>query len=319
MGFLNRGEAVHIPSVTELPAEALVEKSLMESHQTQSFISVPMVSGSVLIGFLGVDSVRQARSWSEDVIRLLKIAAGSFANALRHKWDGEALQRANLELEKKVEERTRELRKKQSQLVQSEKMASLGQLVAGVAHEINTPLGALRSNVDISRRLIGRVQKILSDGDSQREDLAKHFKQILDLNIINETDTKRILTIVDSLRRFARLDEAELDEVDIHEGIENTLTLVWHEFKTRIEVQKDYGDIPRINCLLNRLKQEFMNLLVNAAHAIQGQGQILIGTRLENESSIIEIRDTGVAFRRRISNVSSIPDSPPNSLASGLV
>jgi len=107
--------------------------------------------------------------------------------------------------------------------------------------------------------------------------------------------------------------------VDIHEGIENTLTLVWHEFKTRIEVQKDYGDIPRINYFLNRLKQAFMNLLVNAAHAIQGQGQILIGTRLENESSIIEIRDTGVAFRRRISNVSSIPDSPPNSLASGLV
>ncbi len=155
MRFLNRGEAVHIPSVAELPAEAPVEKSLMESHQTQSLISVPMVSGSVLIGFLGVDSVRQARSWSEDVIRLLKIDAGSFANALRHKWDGEALQRANLELEKKVEERTRELRKKQSQLVQSEKMASLGQLVAGVAHEINTPLGGSEVTSTFPGALLG--------------------------------------------------------------------------------------------------------------------------------------------------------------------
>ena len=299
MGFLYRGEAVHIPSVAELPPEAAAERSLMESHQTQSVICVPMVSSSVLIGFLGVDSVRRARSWSEDVIRLLKIAGESFANALQHKWDGEALQRANEELEKKVEERTRELRQKQAQLVQSEKMASLGQLVAGVAHEINTPLGALRSNVDISRRLVGRVQNLLSNRDSQsvqHEKLSRHFKQILELNTINETATARILTIVDSLRRFARLDEAELDEVDIHEGIENTLTLVRHELKTRVEVQKDYGDIPRINCFPNQLNQAFMNLLVNAAHAIQGQGQILIRTRLENEFAIIEIRDNGIGI-----------------------
>lgn len=299
MGFLHRGEAVHIPSVAELPPEALAEKSLMESHQTQSLISVPMVSRRALIGFLGVDSVRQAGSWSEDVIRLLKIAGESFANALQHKRDGEALQRANEDLERKVEERTRELRQKQAQLIQSEKMASLGQLVAGVAHEINTPLGALSSNVDISRRLVGRVQNILSDRDSQsaqHEELTKRFGQILELNTINETATKRILTIVDSLRRFARLDEAELDEVDIHEGIENTLTLVRHELKTRIEVQKDYGDIPRVNCFPNQLNQAFMNLLVNAAHAIQGKGQILIRTRLENECAIIEIGDTGVGI-----------------------
>ena len=106
--------------------------------------------------------MRRTRSWSEDVIRLLKIAGEIFANALQHKWDREALQQANEELEKKVEERTRELRQKQAQLVQSGKMASLGQLVAGVAHEINTPLGALRSNVDISRRLAERMQNLLS-------------------------------------------------------------------------------------------------------------------------------------------------------------
>ena len=179
-------------------------------------------------------------------------------------------------------------------------MASLGQLVAGVAHEINTPLGALSSNVDISRRLVGRVQNILSDRDSQsaqHEELTKRFGQILELNTINETATKRILTIVDSLRRFARLDEAELDEVDIHEGIENTLTLVRHELKTRIEVQKDYGDIPRVNCFPNQLNQAFMNLLVNAAHAIQGKGKILIRTRLENEfARLLRLAITGVGI-----------------------
>ena len=118
----------------------------------------------------------------------------------------------------------------------------------------------------------------------------------MELNTINETATQRILTIVDSLRRFARLDEAELDEVDIHEGIENTLTLLQHELKTRIEVQRDYGDIPRINCFPNRLNQAFMNLLLNAVHAIQGQGQILVKTRVQNEFATIEIRDTGIGI-----------------------
>ena len=299
MGFLYRGEAVQVPSTADLPPEAQAERDILESQQTQSLICLPMVSRGSLIGFLGVDSVRKARSWSEDVIRLLKIAGEIFANALQHKWDREALQQANEELEKKVEERTRELRQKQAQLVQSGKMASLGQLVAGVAHEINTPLGALRSNVDISRRLAERMQNLLSGSDSEsreREELTDLFQPIMQLNTINETATKRILTIVDSLRRFARLDEAELDEVDIHEGSENTLTLLQHELKTRIEVQRDYGDIPRINCFPNRLNQAFMNLLVNAVHAIQGQGQILVKTRFQNEFATIEIRDTGIGI-----------------------
>ena len=299
MGFLYRGEAVYIPSIADLPPETHAERDILESQQTQSLICLPMVSRGSLIGFLGVDSVRQARSWSEDVIRLLKIAGEIFANALQHKWDSEALQQANEELEKKVEKRTRELRQKQAQLVQSEKMASLGQLVAGVAHEINTPLGALSSNVDISRRLAERMQNLLSDGDSEsleREELTDPVKRIMELNRINETATKRILAIVDSLRRFARLDEAELDEVDIHEGIENTLTLLQHELKTRIEVRRDYGDIPRINCFPNHLNQAFMNLLVNAVHAIQGPGQILVKTRFRNDSAVIEIRDTGTGI-----------------------
>ena len=210
----------------------------------------------------------------------------------------EAIQQAYSELEQKVEERTRELREKQTQLVQAEKMASLGQLVAGVAHEINTPLGALKSNIDIFTRVTDKLKDLIFDPERSSEfrecpDTLKRLSSLETLNSHNQTAIDRIVTIVTSLRKFARLDEAELDEVDLHEGLENTLILVQHELKNRIEVLKDYGKLPLIKCYPNQLNQVFMNLLVNASHAIQGHGKIFIRTYHENETVVVEIRDTG--------------------------
>jgi len=208
------------------------------------------------------------------------------------------LQKANEELESKVEERTRELKEKQVQLVQAEKMASLGSLVAGIAHEINTPLGALISNLDIFIRAIGKMEALLAQPGiagsiSQNAELKKYFKTIENLNAVNKTAASRIVAIVKSLRKFARLDEAEIASVDLHEGIDNTLTLLRHELKNRVTVHKQYGALPAVKCYPNRLNQVFMNLLVNAAHAIEGRGDIYITTRLKGEHVIIEIRDTG--------------------------
>jgi len=215
----------------------------------------------------------------------------------------EAIRRANEELERKVEHRTRELREKQTQLVQSEKMASLGQLVAGVAHEINTPLGALKSNIDIFMRSVRKVKAIFPDPKiplevDKRSELAKLLENIEELNAVNKTATDRIVAIVSSLRNFARLDMASLDVVDIHEGLENTLTLVHHELKNRVEVHKNYGKLPPIKCYPNQLNQVFLNLLVNASHAIKGQGKIFIKTRTRasNGTVIIEFQDTGVGI-----------------------
>ncbi len=212
-----------------------------------------------------------------------------------------ALQKANSELEEKVEERALELRRKEAQLVQAEKMASLGQLVAGVAHEINTPVGALSSNIDIFARTVNRIGEILAEMETadtapQHEKLRRLLEIVQQLSTVNRTATERIMAIVGSLRRFARLDEAELEKVDIHEGIENTLTLVQHELKHRIQVEKDYGEVPPITCYPNQLNQVFLNLLVNASHAIEGKGNISIKTRMDGNSLVIEFRDTGIGI-----------------------
>ncbi len=216
----------------------------------------------------------------------------------------EALQQANNELEQKVEARTRELRQKQAQLVQAEKMASLGQLVAGVAHEINTPLGALKSNIDIFTRSVQKIKELMRDPKIPQElrespDITKRLTSVETLNTHNQTAIDRIVMIVSSLRKFARLDEAELDEVDIHEGLDNTLILVQHELKNRIEVVKDYGKLPLVKCYPNQLNQVFMNLLVNASHAIESQGKIYIHTSHKNGTIVVEIRDTGKGISQK--------------------
>ncbi|MDA0745432.1 MAG: ATP-binding protein [bacterium] len=215
-------------------------------------------------------------------------------------------------LEQKVAVRTKELNEKnttlettlqqlretQDQLIMQEKMASLGSLVAGVAHEINNPIGAVKSASDVSRRCIERIQSILSsDRPTQniREDA--QFLKALDLlqanNRITVTGSDRIATIVRSLRNFARLDEAQFQEANLHEGLDSTLTLIEHELKNRITVIRTYGDLPLVPCYPNELNQVFMNLLLNAAHAIESQGEIHIETSASLKTAILKISDTG--------------------------
>ncbi|MGD8413991.1 MAG: ATP-binding protein, partial [Candidatus Latescibacterota bacterium] len=212
----------------------------------------------------------------------------------------EELLRANEDLENKVEERTRELRDKQAQLVQSEKMAALGSLVAGVAHEINTPLGAINSNVDMFIRAFEKIRAIISDPGLPPEvrenpDLLRLLETIDDLNSVSRTATRRIVTIVNSLRNFARLEEAETKDANIHDGIESTLTLVHHQMKNRIEVERDFGEVPVVRCFPNQLNQVFMNLIVNAAQAIDGRGKIVLSTRYlkKDDTVVIEVKDNG--------------------------
>ena len=208
-----------------------------------------------------------------------------------------------------LEKTNRELKEMQAQLIQSEKMASLGLLVAGIAHEINTPIGAVNSMHDTSVRAIQKLKDLVAElnlDEAGQIRAAKVFEAIDSSNKVIKSGTERVGGIVRRLRSFARLDEAELKTVDIHEGLEDTLTLVNHQIKNRIEVIKNYGQLPKISCYPGKLNQVFLNLLNNAHQAIAGKGTINITTSIDESNVYIEIKDTGSGIPKE--NLSQIFD-----------
>ncbi len=215
------------------------------------------------------------------------------------------------ELEREVEARTGALRESQARLVQQEKMAALGGLVAGIAHELNTPIGTINSSADTLARCLDTVRKTLCDPstpESIRED--KRLQQVIDLiediARINKLACARIVSIVGSLRNFARLDEAEFQSADLREGLDSTLTLIRHELKNRINVVKDYEDIPPVLCHPNQINQVFMNLLVNATQAIPDKGEIRLRTFLDGDDIGVSITDSGTGIPKE--NLAAIFD-----------
>ena len=214
-------------------------------------------------------------------------------------------------LEQRVEERTREvsdkntalegtlqqLRETQNQLVMQEKMASLGNLVAGLVHEINTPIGAIKSMHDTLVRAIDRIKRAYGDGPTREDEgdgrIQSTFDVIARANEVITSGTERVIEVLRSLRSFARLDEAEFQVADLHEGLESTLTLLRAEIGERIRIVREYGDLPRVYCSPSQLNQVFMHLLKNAVQAISGSGEIRIATFVNHGNTCVRITDTG--------------------------
>lgn len=241
-------------------------------------IVVPINHMNDLLGVVVLIS-RQRREINEE-IDILENISSQLGTAIVHA----NLYKKNLETVQELKVTLQELKDTQVQLINSEKMASLGQLIAGVAHEINTPIAAIKSNNEILSRLIEKIED---------KSVGELFNN---LNTTDREAIQRINQIVISLKKFVRLDEAELQLADINKELDLTLDLIRHETKYRINVVRNYGEIPQIKCYPNMLNQVFMNILVNACQAIVDEGTITITTEYIDGELKISISDTGVGI-----------------------
>lgn len=214
------------------------------------------------------------------------------------------LMETNEQLQRTIEE----LKQSQEQLIQSEKMASLGQLVAGIAHEINNPLGFVKSNMENLQTFTTKLLSLVDSLDNtllpeetetklkkQKEEIKYDYLKNRLEDIIERTvvGVNRMKEIIQDLKTFSRLDSAEFIETDINSSIDIVLGLLVHEFKDKIEIKKTYTSLPPVECYSAKLNQVFMNLLINACQAIEEKGEIAIKTAHKNGMVSIEIRDTG--------------------------
>ena len=205
-----------------------------------------------------------------------------------------------------LESANREIRETQARLVHTAKMASLGQLVAGVAHELNNPIGFLYSNMTTLRDYVQKLESLIEAGSADPAQLAQKkvevdyeyiVKDLPKLIASSEDGARRMRDIVVKLRNFSRLDEAKLKKVDLRDGLESTLALLQGELKNRIKIHTQYGAVPEVLCYASQLNQVFMNILSNAAQAIDGEGEIWIETDTADSAGTrmarIRIRDSG--------------------------
>ncbi len=222
----------------------------------------------------------------------------------------EALRELNEQLELRVQQRTAALEKAQSQLLQSEKMASVGQLAAGVAHEINNPIGFVNSNLSTLEKYvedIGRVLAVYQHAENQMSADARvrvdDVKQQVDLPYLLEDIPKllaesqdglaRVKRIIHDLREFSHVDETIRQLVDLEQCMDSTLNVAWNEIKYKAQIVKEYAGLPQVECMPSQISQVFMNLLVNAAQSIDGQGVITLRSGTEASWVWMEVADTG--------------------------
>ncbi|BAZ42307.1 two-component hybrid sensor and regulator [Calothrix sp. NIES-4101] len=338
--------------VTDDAREIATADRYILREQPQSLLCMPIMHQAKMVGIFYFENNLVTSVFTQErlaVLKLLITQAGiAIENARLYQNLAEAnqsLEDANHNLEEKVETRTQELNEKnqilnqafedlkntQTQLIQSEKMSSLGQMVAGVAHEINNPINFIHGNITHAS---GYVQDLIDlvalyqEKGSLTPEIQEKIEEIdLDFLLVDlpkllesmKIGSSRIRNIVLSLRNFSRLDEADMKAVDIHEGIDNTIMILQHRLKARsdrpeIEIIKEYQSLPEINCYAGQLNQVFMNIFSNAIDALddaiasgkwsQETPQIRVSTEIVNsrnaENLVIKIVDNALGIPEEI-------------------
>jgi len=308
--------------------------ALLEGFQARAYAIAPIFQNDCLWGLLGTFQNDGPRQWREDEISLLVQIGEQIGIALQQSEAVWKIQTQSIKLKQTLED----LKQSQMQQIQNEKMASLGQLVAGVAHEINNPVNFIHGNIghigDYIKDLLtliyfyqGQIAQSLKESSAYQEqeeeiDFSFILEDLPKLLGSMKMGTERIRNIVLSLRNFSRLDESGFKAVDIHEGVDSTLLILGSRIKEcsvrhDLEIIKSYGDIPSVECYPAQLNQVFMNLLANALDAIEAavqkeasnsgvsesgqQHKIWITTQLNEQAQVeVRIRDSGIGLDESI-------------------
>lgn len=325
MEKIKKNEIIHIESVKDMAPEASAEQEILESQMIQSVIVLPLVAQDQNLGFIGLDNIANSRRWKDDDLILLSLTAEIFSNVFMRKQYDNRLKDANLELSLTLDE----LRKLQAQMVHQEKMVGIGQLAAGIAHEINNPLGYVSSNFETLSKYITRLQLVLEkqketiqnlDGFSVKGLDCDHLKEsiatlgqlykvnkidyvlsdLTDLLEDSKSGFTRVADIINSLRNFARSEShAKHSSHNLLQIVDEVLLILGNEIRYVATVEKNIDPNLEITCNRSEIGQVIMNLVLNAIQAIKANEKLTTGmVRIQSQltSNFVEllIEDDGI-------------------------
>lgn len=309
MEKLKNGEMILVPDVSLMGPEAQAERAILEEQDIKSVLVLPIYNGSLPAGFIGIDDVTTTGTWEPETREYLRVAADMVSSTMTREEQRQVLVRRTHELEKAYEN----LKQTQVRLLEAEKLAGVGILAAGIAHEINNPASFIVSNTETMRRYIDELDRIIASIRSARsrdeiaailskpnvEYLLSDTRDILDGNA---SGLDRITRIVQNLMSFSRIEQPEAyDSIDINDSLDIALTLAGRALLDTAEVSFERGDTPKTLCNQNELNHAFYNVIMNAIQSVReyrSREKGLIGIRTWEEAGTVccEISDNGAGF-----------------------